>query len=110
MHRAIRIGVMVGAVMTGAAAASAAESKPIEQLPRDVMRWATMWTAIPQEMFGVGQEEGPLAALTWGPAKGTVVFVDAATRELWNAAKSNKRTEQRTSGKQSTNPILRYEF
>ena len=100
----------IGLAVSSATVAAAAESKPLGQLPKDVLRWATMWTAIPQEMYAVGQEQGPLAAMTWGPAKGTAVFVDATARELLRTAKSDKRPGHQTPNQRPAGPILRYEF
>ncbi len=90
--------------------AMCAESKPLRELPTDLMRWSTLWTAIPRQMYEVGQEDGPLAAVTWGPTKGTAQVIQQTTEELWNAAKPDHRPGHESTVKGSNGVLLRYEF
>lgn len=83
-----------------------AATKPIGQLPKDVVRWSTIWVEIPKQMVNVGKEQGPLAALTWGPVKGTVSFVQSAVKEAWETAKA----DDRPKNKGSNGSIFRYVF
>lgn len=107
---AVVLGLVFGCFWCRGARAYA-ESRPIEQLPRDLAKWSTMWWAIPEQMVDVASVYGPVAALTWGPAKGTWTMLDRTSRDVWQAAKSEKRPG-RTSPyrKQPAGAILRYEF
>ena len=102
-------GMCVASVL--AAPFAQAESRPIKQLPKDLVRWSTLWMAIPEQMMDVGMEYGPLAAVTWGPAKGTADMVERTTRDLWEASKPEPhpvvahRNESRPKG-----PVFRYTF
>ena len=87
-----------------------AESRPLKQLPADVVRWSTLWVEVPKQVYEVGQEEGPLAAMTWGPVKGTAVFVNSTAKELWDATKPDQRPGHQLSGKRPAGAIVRYEF
>ena len=65
----------------------------------------------PQQMLEVGRDEGPLAALTWGPTKGTVKLIESTTKELWDVAKPDKeRPGRRPGGDGPKGLIIRYEF
>ncbi|MBI4354751.1 MAG: hypothetical protein HY595_05885 [Candidatus Omnitrophica bacterium] len=87
----------------------AAERKPIEQLPGDVVRWSTTWAEIPKQMFQVGQEEGPLSGLTWGSAKGTAVMIRSTTDVVWELVKPDSHPEPKGREKKP-GVILHYEF
>lgn len=80
----------------------AADSKPLGELPSDLATWSTLWMELPKQMYGVGQEEGPLSAMTWGSVRGTVKLVDATSKAVWAAAKRDSRPGR--------DAILRYEF
>lgn len=111
--RSIRVAVVMimGCwIASGASAAWAAQSKPIDELPTDLAHWSTMWVEVPRQMYGVGQEEGPVAAITWGPVRGTVMFVNATTKALWDVAKPEMRPAHRSRNKEPLGPMLRYEF
>ena len=95
--------------LVGTAAASA-EQRPIKQLPQDVVRWSTMWWAIPKEMVEVGQEHGPLAAMIWGPTKGTAVMMSSTSKELIGAMKDDQRPDHRAPSGAPKGPIFQYEF
>lgn len=84
-------------------AVHAAEAKPIESLPSDLAAWSTLWMELPKQMYGVGQEQGPISAMTWGSVRGTVKVVDATSKALWNAA-------QQQDQRPGHGAILRYEF
>ncbi len=111
--RSVRVAVIMimGCWMASAASATgAAESKPLNDLPTDLTYWSTMWVEVPRQMYGVGQEEGPIAAMTWGPVRGTVMLVNATTKALWDAAKPETRPAHQSRNKQLLGPMLRYEF
>jgi len=111
-HRSLWRFVIVGAsvwMLAGVLSAFAA-SRPIEQLPKDLARWSTLWAAIPKSMAKVGQDDGPLAALTWGPVKGTVVLVESTTKEVWNTVKPDQRPGHRLRSQHPKGLIFRYEF
>jgi hypothetical protein len=98
------VGVLVGGIPS-----AWAEGRPIEQFPGDVVRWSTMWVEVPQQMYAVGQADGPFAALTWGPAKGTAAFIESATQELWDALKPDTRPGH-SSPRGVQGALFRYEF
>lgn len=103
--------ILIGSVMASEAGPVwAAQSKPINELPTDLAHWSTMWVEVPRQMYGVGQEEGPVAAITWGPVRGTVMFVNATTKALWDVAKPEMRPAHRSRNKEPFGPMLRYEF
>jgi len=110
MTRGLVVAMVVMGLLMSAGASVSAESKPIEQLPKDVVRWSTLWVNVPKEMVEVGQEYGPLAALTWGPTKGTAVMIESTTEELWKAMKPDKRSRRRLEGDGTKGLIFRYEF
>ena len=104
MRRAL---ILSGCFIVITAAAASAEVKPLKELPMDVGRWSTMWVAVPQQMYRVGLEHGPVAAVTWGPAKGAAVMVESTTRELWNAAQPDHRPGRQS---EDSGVIFRYDF
>ena len=109
-----RIAMVAGLALSlvGAPPCSlAAQHKSIRQLPDDVVRWSTAWLIIPEQMYEVAQTNGPVAALTWGPAKGAAVMVHSTIKGLWEAAKPDPRPVRRAQ--QPNEPrgvMLRYEF
>ena len=66
MKRLLFAGVILMATVVVGGPSVFAESRPIGQLPSDVMRWSTLWLTVPASMVETGQEYGPVAALTWG--------------------------------------------
>ena len=89
----------------------AAQHKSIRQLPDDVVRWSTAWLIIPEQMYEVAKTDGPIAALTWGPAKGTAVMVHSTVKGLWEAAKPDSRPVRRAQRPNEPRGVmLRYEF
>lgn len=112
MRRSVRQFVIVGGLVgiVGGLPSVFAASKPLEKLPVDLMRWSTLWVAIPKSMAEVGQDDGPLAALTWGPVKGTAVLVESTTKEVWNTVKPDQRPGHRPSSQHPKGLIFRYEF
>lgn len=92
--------------------ADGAERRPLRQLPEDVVRWSTVWLQIPEQMMEVGRTDGPLAAFTWGPTKGAAVMVESTVKELWEAAKPDKRPGRRRSARpgEPRGVMVRYEF
>jgi len=106
MRRMLFVVAIVLAVFVGEEPSAFAESKAIRQLPTDVARWSTLWLAVPKDMVEVGREHGPLAALTWGPAKGMTTLVRSTASEIWDTVKVDQQSErQRPAG-----AILCYEF
>jgi len=107
---ALRVAMAVAIIVSGESLVSA-ESKSLDELPVDVFRWSTLWVSIPQEMHQVGRHEGPLAAMTWGPVKGTAALMGTATKEVWRAAKPDRRPGHYSpTRKGPSGLILRYEF
>lgn len=88
-----------------------AESKPIKDLPNDVAHWSTLWGEIPAQIYEEAIDRGPVSAVTIGPARGAVVMVRDATKELWDAAKGDKRPGHSSpQRKDDSGPVFRYEF
>ena len=83
-------------------AAQAAEPKPLRDLPSDLAHWSTLWMELPKQMYGVGREEGPVSAMTWGSVRGTVMVMNATSKALLDAAKQDERPGR--------GAIFRYEF
>lgn len=110
MREAVWTTAMIAGMWLSSGVSQAAESKPINELPSDLVRWSTMWTEVPKQMYGVGQAEGPVAAMTWGPVRGTVMLVNATTKALWDVAKSDTRRVHHSRDKNPSEAILRYEF
>ena len=108
------MGVLVAMLMVGGVRAAAAEDRPIEQLPNDVVHWSMLWVEVPKAMMTVGVEHGPLAALTWGPIKGTAAVVESTTKELWKTLKRDEDHPRkgRALAREGDpkGPIFRYEF
>lgn len=106
MSRVLFVIVTILAMFVSGEPSAFAESKAIRQLPTDVARWSTLWLAVPKDMVEVDREHGPLAALTWGPVKGTASFVRSSVAEVWETVKVDQQRErQRPAG-----AILYYEF
>ena len=110
MRKALASAMVVAAVCSLMTAAQAAQDKPIQALPGDLVKWSTLWVEIPKEMYSVGQDAGPLAAVTWGPVKGAAALVNVTTKTLWDAAQQKTPQGRRTKGGQPVGPLLRYEF
>ena len=106
-NRFIVVGMVMALGMAGTALA--AESKPIEQLPGDVVRWSTTWMEIPKQMIQVSRDEGPLSGFMWGPAKGTMLMVRSTTAALWEVVKPTQQPVPAGREKDS-GALLRYEF
>ena len=107
----VSFSVIIGLVaLLCAETAALAATKPIQQLPADVARWSTLWMNIPNSMIEEGQEHGPLAALTWGPAKGTVEFARATKKEVWDSVKPDQKRGYRSRTQREIGPVFRYGF
>jgi hypothetical protein len=91
------------------ATGQAAESKPVSELPRDLVRWSTLWMDIPRAMYDVGREEGPVTAVTWGPVKGTAMLIHTTTQTLQEMAQPEKPTAHK-SQERRPGVIFQYEF
>ena len=106
MSRVLFVVAIVLAVFVGEEPSAFAQSKAIRQLPTDLAGWSTLWLGVPKDMVEVGREHGPLAAMTWGPVKGTASFVRSSVAEVWETVKVDQQSErQRPAG-----AILYYEF
>ncbi len=113
MSRGLNAGVMMLILATVVGEGSVlAATKPLNQLPADVARWSTLWVAVPKDMVEVGREHGPLAALTWGPAKGMTTLVRSTASEIWDTVKpdKNKKRSRLANRGRPTGAIFRYEF
>ncbi len=118
MSRGLNAGVLMLVLATGFMSGESlafAASRPIEQLPEDVVRVSTSWMVIPKDMVEVGREHGPLAALTWGPAKGMSTFVRSTVSEIWDTVKPDKKRSRlasrgRSQGERPHGMLFRYEF
>ena len=104
----VAVGMLVSALVVPHPAW--AESRPLKQLPKDLARWSTMWIAIPQQMIDVGLDYGPVAAVTWGPAKGTAKMVEDTTQDMWDAMKPEPHPGQRRHDEGTKAAIFRYTF
>lgn len=102
-------GALVGLVLMSAPLAFA-EDRPLKQFPADVARWSTLWMAIPQQMMVVGQEQGPLAAVTVGPTQGAAAMVESTGHEVWNAMQSETNPAQRYKNEEEGTAVFRYDF
>jgi len=109
--RSVLAGAVVVAGVCGLmATGQAAESKPVSELPRDLVRWSTLWMDIPRAMYDVGMEEGPVTAVTWGPVKGTARLVSTTTRTLREVAQPEQRPAYQSQARRRAGVILQYEF
>jgi hypothetical protein len=90
--------------------AYAADTRPIEQLPKDIFRISTLWAHIPQGMADVGREEGVASALVWGPARGAAVMMQKTSDEIWSTVKPNQKKRRGERRNEPAGVILRYEF
>ena len=109
MMRAGVMAVVMAGMWCGTMATASAEDRPLKQLPADLARWSMSWTEVPKQMIEVGQEYGPVAAVTWGPVQGAVTMVNSTTTELWNIMKAN--TQSHRSARRATGmALVRYEF
>ena len=99
--------VMCTILLLGLASPTFAKTRPIEQLPSDVLRWSTLWMEVPRQISAVHHEEGPLASVTWGPAKGAAMMVRSTAAELWTTLKDERR-DPRSS--RPMGPLVCYEF
>lgn len=103
-------GLMLGCVMAGVPSVFA-QDRSIEELPKDLLRWSTLWVAIPQQMGRVGAEEGPLSAMTWGMARGTATLIQATTNEVWDVVKPDEKPSHRPQRDDDASGVmLRYRF
>ena len=101
--------VMVLVFVASGMPAVYAQSRPLGQLPADLWRWSTVWAYVPQQMYAVGIDHGPVAAVTWGPAKGAVLMIHSTTQDVWNAAQPDDRPGRRDDSDMS-GPLFRYDF
>jgi len=109
MRDVLTSAVMVVGLSSLMTAAEAAQSKPISELPKDLVRWSTLWMDVPRAMYDVGMEEGPVTAVMWGPVKGTVMLMRTTTHTLWEAAQPEKRPGHQSKARRP-GVILQYEF
>ena len=110
MKRAFVVAVIMATGLMSGGPLALAASRPITQLPEDVVRMSTSWMVIPKDMVEVGREHGPLAALTWGPAKGMTTFVRSTASGIWDTVKLDKTRSRPASRGRPNGAIFRYEF
>lgn len=103
------IGLMLWIWLSGVPVSSA-ESRSLKELPADVVRWSTLWIAVPQQMYQAGQESGPIAALFLGPTKGTAAMLQSTTKELWSMMKPEQRPGDDSARKHAEGLVVRYQF
>ena len=87
-----------------------AQTKPLQELPGDLVHWSTMPMAVPNTIRQVGVEEGPISAMVWGPTKGSAVLLRSASEELWALVKPDPAPEHGPRPKRPVGMILSYEF
>ncbi len=111
MMRARMTAAVVG-VWCGTMATASADARPLKQLPADVWRWSMSWTEVPKQMLEVGQEYGPVAAVTWGPVQGASSLIGSTTKELWDIMKADKhvRRSAYAPNRSTGTALVRYEF
>ena len=110
MRKMLAGAVMVAGWWCAAAMTQAAESKPLSELPRDLVRWSTLWMDVPRAMYAVGMEEGPLTAVTWGPVKGTAMLMKTTAQTLWEAAQPEQRPGYQSQARRPAGVMFQYEF
>ena len=112
MAARILVAVLLGWFWVGwgwVRTAYAAEVRPIEALPKDVVRIGTLWSHIPRQMAEVGREDGMVSAVIWGPVRGAAVMVQKTGDELWSTVKPAK-PRKGVHRNDPVGAILRYEF
>jgi len=87
LDRTLMIALVMAGILFNWATTGFAETKPISELGRDVVTFSTAWAAIPGTAYQVGREQGVLAGLALGPAKGTAQFAKQTAAELWRVVK-----------------------
>ena len=108
----VRMGLIIG-IVSGWMPLAWAESRPMKDLPADLVQWSTMWVEVPKQMVEVGKDDWALAALTWGPAKGTAMMLKSGTKKLWDSMKPDQSADaDSSSGSESDvmGPVFRYTF
>lgn len=108
---ALVIGLLISAGSYGIPFAWA-EGRPMKQLPADLVQWSTLWMEVPRQMVEVGKDDGPVAAVTWGPAQGAAMMIQSTTKKLWDAIKPDQRPGSGfdSDDDETTGLIFRYEF
>ena len=104
----VALGILMNWNSTGFAQVSLTQTKPIGELPQDVVSLSTGWTQIPKGAYEVAKEHGPVAGAILGPVKGTATFVKWTAEELWNALKTE--TDQKPQSLEERGLAFRYEF
>ena len=110
MKRVLFVVITMVALFIGGDRYAFAASRPIQQLPADMVRWSMVWTVVPEQVYSVGREHGPLAALTWGPVKGTAKLIQSTVKEAWGTVKSDKNRVRYARSNRPKGVIFRYEF
>ena len=110
MARGLWIGMISTALLMLHAPSALARSRPIGQLPKDLVRWSTLWVSIPQQMYAVNQEQGAVAALTWGPTKGAAMMIHATGKEVWDVMKVDESRRLSSREHKTGQMLFRYEF
>ena len=109
MRAGVMAAVMAG-MWCGTMATASAQGRPIKQLPADLARWSMSWTEVSKQIVEVGQDYGPVAAVTWGPVQGAASMLNATTQELWDLMKADKAARQSARRPSSGMALVRYEF
>ena len=104
--RIIGMVIAVGA-LCGMATVGAEEPPPITQLPSDMAHLAVAWVAVPQHMYTVAQDEGPLMGLTVGTVEGSSAMVEDAAMYLTSGYHNGARATERH---RPAGALLHYSF
>ena len=80
----VALGILINWASVGFA-----QTKPLSDLPQDVVMFSTGWTEIPKQMYQAGQESGTIAGVARGSAEGAGNFVTKTARGIWNVLKPN---------------------
>jgi hypothetical protein len=75
---------LVLSVLGGLVFCSPLQAEELQNLPQHTYRLSSAWVEIPRGIWDEGVERGTLAALTAGPLKGTVGFVEQTVEATWD--------------------------
>lgn len=97
---------VVGVLMClGSGAAMAGEPPSIQQLPEDLAHLATVWVSVPQTMYAMSRDEGPVVGLTKGTVEGGRSMIEDTARYLTSGYFNGSPNEHRPVG-----ALLHYAF
>ena len=91
------LGIALG-LMLGGSVACADEAPPISQLPQDVAHLAMVWVAVPEAVYRVAHDEGPVAGVAKGSVEGGTRMVSDAVTYLTSGYVHGSRPRARPIG------------